>query len=255
METILTPSRKQVLAFAAALAFSGSALADAGSGSGVPSGVVWSAVIAFVFGFVMGSAPARDSGMDFDGRGGLYAGLSASSIVGGIALALTEMTLTPGLYLVGLGILLALGRWLDRRPLPVPKSIHLAEGVNRASGESLRKRAKSAREMFLGASFQKDQFGRQAIRHLEVNYGSDGALSADLEFIKQDVERASPRTFAILLLHVSTVPGEQDQPGVVVVQGVGSLKKLQIDSGSVTTEDGVTVQASTIISSVRYSWL
>jgi len=224
----------------------------------LPSSVLWAAGVAAFLGFMLGSFPPndRDAAVKFDMGGAMVWAMAAALVVGGLALYMNSGAWVPAVYGIGFGCVLALLRLVSTRPAPTPSSLILAEGVNRATGETPKARLKAAERMYNKASFRSTHNERYfATRGRDWRFGAGGADARSMSILADAATRPSEDTFAILVVLVKDLPGEADQPAVIVVRGGANIVQVKVE------QDGMTVPgfdkkipASSISGTVGYAW-
>lgn len=240
--------------FAALLA--AAPLLASGGDPGLSSTVLWAAGVAAFIGFIFGSVPPRGAnrGWQFDMPGAVVWAVVAAAIVGGIASGLTTgVWAGPGIA-IGLGLLFAFARIINTLPPRQPKGGDLLEVVNRAAGDTPKARLKAARRMYNNAGFQSG--GRYATRGLrEWDFGKAGASVEYMNFLGGAVRNAYHDTFAILVILVNELPGEPDQPAVIVVNGPDKLRQVKVDAeGLLVPGYEKKIPGSAVSAFVGYAW-
>lgn len=223
---------------------------------GLPSGVLWAAGFAAFVGFIFGSVPptGENRGWRFDLPGAILWAISAALIVGGLSTFVVEQGAVWPLAASGLGFALAGFRIASTRPARTPRERELVAGINRVEGDTPKAKLKAARRLFHQASFRSGE-NYWASRGLkEFHFGSAGMSFDGLELLKDGVSRAFPDTFDILVLLVTRLPGEENEPGVVVIRGAENLRRLKF-GGDYFEAPGVgKVQMQTVYAMVGYAW-
>lgn len=223
---------------------------------GVPSAVLWAAGFAAFVGFIFGSVPTsgENRGWRFDMQGALLWAMAAGLVAGGlVSCALTGLAL-PALAAMGLGGLCGMMRLIATRPPRTPRQADLPHGITRVTGDSPAAKAKAAKRLYYNASFRSGD-NYWATRGLkEFSFGSAGMTADDLAFLKSGTLRAYPDTFDILVLHVTCLPGTENEPGVVVVRGAQNLRQITYGADYLELPGIGKVQARTVCAMVGYAW-
>jgi len=244
-----------VLAGLSVSAAAQAATTAASSGGDIPSSVLWVGGIAAFFGFFLGSFPPNRGDMaasEWDMQGALLWALSMAGIFGGGSLYLHSGE-TIGLIAAGAGALIALARFLTTRPPRVPKGAPLTDGVNRSQGDTPKARFKAAERAYNKASFQSGS--RYATRSpRDWRYGSAGMAIADFSMLADSLGSARSDTFDILLLLVRELPGEADQPAVIVVRGASQLRAVTRTGNAFTIPNVGEIPAASIAGAIGYAW-
>jgi|GEM_PF-2733162 len=247
-----------VLAGLAVSTLAQAATTAAGSGDpGIPSSVLWIGGIAAGLAFFLGSFPPNRGDMaasEWDMQGSLFWTVAMGGIFGGGALYLNSGD-TIGLIAAGFGALVGVTRLLTTRPPRVPKGAPLTDGINRAQGDSPKAKFKAAERAYNKASFQAGNSNRFATRApRDWRYGAGGMAISDFTMLADSLASANSNTFDILLLLVRELPGEADQPAVIVVRGAAQLRTVTRNGNSFSIPQVGEIPAASIAGAIGYAW-
>ncbi len=227
------------------------------AGSGLSSSVMWAAGIAGFIGFLLGSVPPRGAnrGWEFDMGGAVVVAMAAALLVGGITFGLTEGEWLAAAFPIGFGALLAGARILNTLPDSAPRNGNMENGVHRGTGETQKQRFRAAKSMYRRASFRSgdNYYATRAPR--EYDFGSAGASADYMNLLASATPYANSDTFDILVILVNELPGESEQPAVVVVRGSGNLRSVKVELDGLTVPDfDKKIPAKSIVAFVGYAW-
>jgi hypothetical protein len=225
--------------------------------AGIPTSVFWVGGIAAVLGFFLGSIPPNRGEMaasEWDSQGSLLWAFAAAGIFGGGMLFLTTGDMLFGLGAAGFGALIAAMRLLTTRAPRVPTGAPLAEGINRAEGQTPKVKFKAAQKAWKNASFQRDGGRGFATRSpREWHYGVDGIPAADMNMLRDSMANAYSDTFDTLVLLVRYLPEEAEQPAVVVVRGAANLRLVKVDGEGFSIPGQPKILAKSVAAAVGYA--
>lgn len=110
----------------------------------------------------------------------------------------------------------------------------LSSVVNRATGTTLESRLQKARDMYNSANFRSDEgFSIYTHRGRDWYFDSDGANPRHMESLRDRIAHADIYTFGILVILVRSLPGELEQPAVIVVEGLDNLRSCEVREDSI----------------------
>ena len=138
-------------------------------------------------------------------------------------------------------------------------AVELKLGITRPQAASYALKFRAAEETFDNARFTNGpkSYGRRAQRApLCWRFGRQGAPASNLKMLYESLHREPRREWDILLMFVSALPGDPDQPTVIAIGGA-DLDKVEVQ------EDGITIAtadlndkipASSMRAIVCYRW-
>jgi hypothetical protein len=220
----------------------------------LPSAVWWLGGIAAFLGFLLGSVPfhEEDYGWKFDTKGAFLWAFAGGAVVGGLTYLFEGGSGLVTIVVVALGALSAVSRVLATRPARMPTKFQLAEGVNRIDGSTPSAKYKAATKMYKNAAFTNGSY--YASRGIDWTFGKEG-LSDDVKArLAQGLRTARSNVFAILVVLVRELPGESNQPAVLVVSSK-QFGLIQFTNGGVILPGcDKEIPNQSIAGLVGYSW-